>query len=202
MKELLPIEFYLKSDVVSLARDLIGKLIVSEIEGAMTSGIIVETEAYKAPEDKASHAYNNKLTSRTMTMFEEGGISYIYLVYGFHHLFNVVTGSEGTAHAILVRAIQPVENIELMMSRRSSDSLSYNLTNGPGKWTEAMGINRGLNGVKLYMPDSPIKIYRTENIYTEKEIISSPRVGIPYAEDYIDKPWRFRLKGNAWIGKG
>ncbi|MBK7094151.1 MAG: DNA-3-methyladenine glycosylase [Saprospiraceae bacterium] len=201
MKELLPLEFYLKSDVVSLARDLIGKLIVSDIEGAKTSGIIVETEAYKAPEDKASHAYNNKLTSRTRTMFEDGGISYIYLVYGFHHLFNVVTGPEGTAHAILVRAIQPVENIELMMIRRRAGFLSYNLTNGPGKWTEAMGINRGLNGVRLYMPDSPIQIYRTENIYTEKEIISSPRIGIPYAQDFIDKPWRFRLKGNAWTGR-
>jgi DNA-3-methyladenine glycosylase len=200
MKELLPVEYYLNPDVIEVAIDLVGKFIVSEIEGKMTSGIIVETEAYKAPEDKASHAYKNKLTSRTKTMFEEGGTAYIYLVYGFHHLFNVVTGPKGTAHAILIRAIQPVDNIELMMKRRDSDSLTNNLSNGPGKWTEAMGITKDFNEIKLYKPDSPIRIYNTGNFYPENEILISPRVGIPYAEEYIEKPWRFRLKGNAWIG--
>ena len=187
--------------MISVAKDLIGKLLVSIINGIEITGIIVETEAYKAPEDKASHAYNNKLTSRTKTMFEEGGIAYIYLVYGFHHMFNVVTGAEGTAHAVLIRAVQPLKNIDIVIKRRNMDNETGNLTNGPGKWTKAFGISTILNGVKLYQPDSCIRIYDIGNAYGDNEILSSPRVGIDYAQDFIDKPWRFRLKGSDWVGK-
>ena len=202
MKELLSSDYYLNSDVISVAKNLIGKIIVSEIDGLFTSGIIVETEAYMAPEDKASHAYNNRMTSRTRTMFENGGLSYIYLVYGIHHLFNIVTGPQGLAHAILVRAVEPVEGIDIMEKRRKTPATDFNLTNGPGKWTSAMGITTNYNGVKLFETDSDIRIYDNGLIYTSEEIICSPRVGIPYAQDFIDKPWRFRLKGNEWIGKG
>lgn len=180
---------------------MIGKLIVTEIDDITTSGIIVETEAYKAPEDKASHAYDNKMTSRTKTMFEAGGTSYIYLIYGFHHLFNIVTGPQGLAHAVLIRAVEPVEGIDIMIKRRKMLTANSELTNGPGKWTCAMGITTKYNGLKLFEPESSIKIYDTGSVFLSEDIISSSRVGIPYAQDYIDKPWRFRLKGNGWIGK-
>lgn len=201
MKELLSSGYYQNSDVISLARDMIGKLIVTEIDDITTSGIIVETEAYKAPEDKASHAYDNKMTSRTKTMFEAGGTSYIYLIYGFHHLFNIVTGPQGLAHAVLIRAVEPVEGIDIMIKRRKMLTANSELTNGPGKWTSAMGITTKYNGLKLFEPESSIKIYDTGSVFLSEDIISSSRVGIPYAQDYIDKPWRFRLKGNGWIGK-
>lgn len=201
MKELLSSGYYQNSDVIFLARDMIGKLIVTEIDDITTSGIIVETEAYKAPEDKASHAYDNRMTSRTKTMFEAGGTSYIYLIYGFHHLFNIVTGPQGLAHAVLIRAVEPVEGIDIMIKRRKMLTANSELTNGPGKWTCAMGITTKYNGLKLFEPESSIKIYDTGSVFLSEDIISSSRVGIPYAQDYIDKPWRFRLKGNGWIGK-
>jgi DNA-3-methyladenine glycosylase len=201
MKELLSSGYYQNSDVISLTRDMIGKLIVTEIDDITTSGIIVETEAYKAPEDKASHAYDNRMTSRTKTMFEAGGTSYIYLIYGFHHLFNIVTGPQGLAHAVLIRAVEPVEGIDIMIKRRKMLTANSELTNGPGKWTCAMGITTKYNGLKLFEPESSIKIYDTGSVFLSEDIISSSRVGIPYAQDYIDKPWRFRLKGNGWIGK-
>ncbi len=199
MKELLSLEYYQNSDIISVARDLIGKLIVTEIDDMITSGIIVETEAYKAPEDKASHAYNNRMTPRTKTMFEVGGTSYVYLIYGFHHLFNIVTGPPGLAHAVLVRAVEPVEGIDIMIKRRKKIAADYDITNGPGKWTSAMGITTKHNDLKLFEPESCIKIYDTGIIYASEEIFSSPRVGIPYAQDFIDKPWnydRFNNQGN------
>lgn len=197
--ELLSEKYFQNQDVLFLAKDLLGKLIVSEIDNQIASGIIVETEAYKGPDDKASHAYNNRLTNRTKTMFETGGLAYIYLNYGIHHLFNVVTGYEGLPHAVLVRAIEPVDGIDIMLKRRNKSDLSPALTNGPGKWTQALGITTHLNGIKLYNEKSKIRIYDVENDINE--IIESPRVGIDYAEEYIRMPWRYRIKGNKWVGK-
>lgn len=153
------------------------------------------------PEDKASHAYNNRLTHRTKTMFEQGGRAYIYLVYGFHHMFNVVTGPEGVPHAILIRAVEPFENMEIMLERRAYKKAEPDLTNGPGKLSQALGISTRLNGIDLTCAQAQIHICENGFNCDDSDIIASPRVGIDYAEEYILKPWRFRLKGNPWAGK-
>ncbi len=199
--QILDKNYFINDDVIYLAQDLLGKIIKTDIDGVECNGMIVETEAYKAPEDKASHAYNNRLTTRTSTMFAEGGVAYIYFVYGFHNMFNVVTGPEGIPHAILVRAIEPLTNIESMMLRRGFQHQNVELTNGPGKLCKALGIDRAFNGIDLTDTKTEISIFDA-NIHIEKEnIISSPRIGVAYAQEYAKKPWRFRIKGNKWVGK-
>ena len=199
--KLLTDEFYENEDVVFLAKKLLGKKIVSFTGGNKTSGIIVETEAYQAPEDKASHAYGNKKTGRTVTMFGKPGLAYIYLVYGIHHLFNVVTAPENVAHAVLIRAVEPLEGIDIMLKRRNKNSPVYELTNGPGKWTKAFGITTYFNGINLSDKNSMIKIYDSDLLVNDDQIIESPRVGIDYAEEWAAKPWRFRIRGSKWTGK-
>ncbi len=199
--KLLPREFYKNEDVVFLAKQLLGKHIFSHAGGYKTSGIIVETEAYRAPEDKASHAYGNKKTNRTKTMFEKPGTAYIYLVYGFHHLFNVVTAPEDVAHAVLIRAVEPLEGIDKMFERRNRISPGFDLTNGPGKWTQAFGITTDLNGLDLSAMDSLIQIFDPGVNIPDDKIIAGPRVGIDYAEEWAKKPWRFRIKDSKWAGK-
>ena len=191
--------FYLREDALSIAKELLGKVIVSKIDDKFCSGIIVETEAYIAPEDRASHAFGNKLTKRTKTMFAKGGTAYIYLIYGFHSLFNVVSNREGVPHAILVRAIEPLEGVDIMMQRRKMQKLNYNLSNGPGKLTQAMGITTKYDGLDLCDIDSPVQIWDKGIEFAN--IIASPRVGIDYAGEYKDKPWRFRAGDSDWIGK-
>lgn len=198
---LLSREFYRNEDVVFLAKQLLGKMIISDNNGTITSGIIVETEAYRAPEDKASHAFGNKRTARTSTMFGKPGTAYIYLIYGFHHLFNVVTAAEGIAHAVLVRAIEPKKGIETMLQRRNKPSMDFDLTNGPGKWTQAFGITTGLNGLDLTDKDSAIKIFDVDIKIPVERMIAGPRVGIDYAEEWAEKEWRFRVKDSKWAGK-
>jgi len=197
---LLPPSFYSSEDVVYLAKALIGKVIVSLIDGEYCSGRIVETEAYRAPEDKACHAWNNRRTHRTQTMFEAGGVAYIYLCYGIHHLFNVVTGPKDMAHAVLVRAVEPLDNISLMLQRRKMRTLQPNLTNGPGKWTQALGITTALNGIKLYTPDAIIQLRDDGYEVDESQLLSGPRIGVQYAAEWANVPWRFRLAQNAYIG--
>ncbi len=196
MPPLLDKSFYIGDDVVGIARSLLGCIIQSRVNGITTSGIITETEAYRGPEDKASHAYNNRRTPRTNTMFEEGGTSYIYLCYGIHHLFNVVTGPRDIPHAVLIRAIRPLENIPAMLERRGFNRATNSLTNGPGKWTQAMGITTQLDNIPLYTTHSLIQIYEGISI-SKDEIIVSPRVGIDYAEEWIGKPWRFIVKNKV-----
>jgi len=194
----LPASFYQQTNVVKTAQQLLGKLLVTNFNGQKTSGRIVETEAYRAPDDKACHAYGNKKTSRTKVMFMEGGTAYITLCYGIHHLFNVVTGSEGTAQAVLIRGIEPVEGIEVMLQRRNIEKLISRLTAGPGALSKALGVTTDWHGSSLTAKDSNIWLEETDISYTEHEIIASPRVGINYAEEWKDTPWRFRVKNNAW----
>ena len=189
--------FYKRSNPVKIAKELLGKELVTRISGKTTSGIIVETEAYKAPEDKASHAYGMRRTSRTETMFGVGGIAYIYLCYGIHHLFNVVTGPENTPHAILVRAVEPKTGIADMLERRNLQSPEPRTTNGPGILSQALGITTRNNDVDL-TKKKIIWIKETGVFFPSNEIISSPRVNIGYAEEFIKKPWRFRVKDSKW----
>ena len=147
--ERLTTDFYLADDVVMQAQRLLGKLLVSNTNNQLTIGRIVETEAYRAPDDKACHAYNNRRTKRTEIMFRQGGTAYITLCYGIHHLFNVVTGPEGVAQAVLIRGIEPLVGIDLMLERRNMTKLEPRLTAGPGALSKAMGITTALHGSSL-----------------------------------------------------
>lgn len=190
--KVIPQKSLLNDDPVILGQWLLGKLIISKIDDTPIISRIVETEAYKAPEDKASHAYGNKLTQRTAPMFEAGGISYVYLCYGIHNMLNVVTGPQGMAHAILIRAIEPLEGLDHIYKRRGQKPLKQ-IANGPGKLCKALGIDRSHNTMNLCDPQSLIHLGDAPCIKKE-DIICSPRVGIDYAEECKDWPWRFRVK--------
>ena len=201
MKKILTKSFYTREDVVQVSRDLLGKFLVTKFNGQLTAGKIVETEAYRAPDDKACHAYNNLKTKRTKTMFEEGGVAYVYLCYGIHHLFNVVSGKEGMAQAVLIRAIQPSNNIEIQLKRRGFSELKRQLTAGPGVLTKALGISTTHNGVKLTTTDSPIWLEDRGIDLHPNEIIASPRIGVSYAKECALWDWRFTIKDSKWISK-
>jgi DNA-3-methyladenine glycosylase len=187
----LPEKYYRHEDVVHLAKDLLGKLLITEIDGVRTGGIITETEAYSETE-KGSHAYNKRKTERTKIMFEPGGLSYVYFCYGMHHLFNVVTGKKDVAEAVLIRAIQPTIGVEEILLRRKMKTLNKNVCNGPGKVCQALGITREhyglkLSGTKIWIEKSKLKL-------REDQIEVSPRIGIDYAGEDALLPWRFVLK--------
>ena len=194
----LPRDFYTRTNVLSVARDLLGKLlVVPDEKGKRLSGKIVEVEAYRGPEDRASHAYGGRRTKRTETMYQTGGMAYVYFVYGMYNQFNVVTNVADIPHAILVRGLEPVEGIEVMRERRHSHP-DRNLTNGPGKLCAAMGIDRKLDKADLLGDE--VWIEEFEKVAASK-ISKGPRIGIDYAEAWIEKPWRFWIKGNEWVSR-
>ncbi len=191
-------DFYQREDVVQISKELLGKVLVTTFDGQRAAGRIVETEAYRGPDDKACHAHNNRYTNRSKIMFRPGGRAYIYLCYGIHHLFNVVTAFEGMPHAVLVRAVEPLENIDLMLARRNFTAVKPQLTAGPGVMSKALGITREWTGLDMTTSDSPIWLEDHGEQISDQEIIASPRVGVDYAEDHALWPWRFRIKNNRW----
>ncbi|GLR16785.1 DNA-3-methyladenine glycosylase [Portibacter lacus] len=196
----LPRSFYEGEDILEISKSLLGKKLCSDIGGQFTSGIIVETEAYKAPEDKASHAFGNKVTPRTVTMFSPPGTGYIYIIYGMYHLFNVITGPEGTAHCILIRAVEPLDGQDVMLERRGKPSMIKAVTNGPGKFSIAMGMHKKYDATDLTI-SSDIWIETGWPELSEEEILVGPRVGMSTAEECSNWPYRFRVKGNKWTSK-
>ncbi len=195
---MLPAHFFTRTDVVQVAKDLLGKYLVTNFEGETTSGKIVETEAYRAPDDRACHAFGNRRTARTEVMFSEGGRAYVYLCYGIHHLFNIVTGPLDMAHAVLIRAVQPADNVEIMLARRNMERLERKLTAGPGALTEALGIRTAHTGLSLLDPSSPIWLEDRGEVDLAEKIMASPRVGVAYAKECAEWPWRFRIKNSPW----
>lgn len=195
----LPREFYTRTNVLLVARQLLGcKLVVPSADGRPVSGLIVETEAYIGPEDKASHAYNNRRTPRTETMFGAGGTAYVYFIYGMYYQFNVVTNSADVPHAVLVRALEPVEGIEAMRERRPGKN-DRQLTSGPGKLCQALGLDRSFDKEDLL--GERVWIEAAEKKITPRHIASGPRVGIDYAGEYVEKPWRFWIKDNSYVSR-
>jgi DNA-3-methyladenine glycosylase len=190
-------DFYQRDDVVEISRELLGKVLVTRVGGVTTSGIIVETEAYSWKE-RGCHAYGAKQTPRTAVMFKPGGRAYVYLCYGMHHLFNVVTNREGVADAVLVRALEPLEGIQAMIARRGDKVKFHHLTSGPGKLTRSLGIDRSLNGKLL--SDNEIWIEDGKRI-PSSQVEVSKRIGIDYAGEDALLPWRFTIKGNPWVSK-
>lgn len=195
----LPFSFYQNDDVNDLAVQLLGKRLFTRIDGRLTAGIIVETEAYKGVEDKASHAYGGRYTDRTKVMYENGGLSYVYLCYGIHHLFNVVTAPKETPHAVLIRGLEPLAGVDLMMERRGMSVLKPNITAGPGALAKAMGIDRLLNAKDL--TGEEIWIEGAASGWQSAEIVAGPRIGVDYAADHALLPWRYYLKGNKYVSK-
>lgn len=202
----LPLEFYTRTDVVQIARELLGKILITEFEGQRTAGRITETEAYRAPDDRASHAFGNRRTARTEVMFQEGGRAYVYLCYGIHHLFNVVTAPAETAHAVLIRAIEPIEGYETMLVRRKaastkSQGAKIKLTTGPGALAQALGLTTDFTGQNLLAFDSPVWIEKWYEDYSEDEIAAGPRIGVDYAGECAAWPWRFWVKNSPFVKK-
>jgi len=189
--------FYRQKDVVKIARELLGKMLVTEIDGVRTAGRIVETEAYAGVTDRASHAWNERRTNRTAVMYLPGGLAYVYLIYGIHYLFNVTTNVKDTPHAVLIRALEPVDGIADMKARFLHPPA--NITAGPGNLSKALGIHttltgESLTGRKIWIEDAPP--------LPEEEIIASTRVGVAYAGEDAYLPYRFHIKNNKWVSKG
>jgi DNA-3-methyladenine glycosylase len=194
--------FYTGSDVVSISKSLLGKIIISKTDNVLTSGIIVETEAYRGPDDRGCHAYGNRYTERTKTMFEPGGAAYVYICYGMHPMLNVVTGSKDEPHAVLIRAIEPMDGIEVMLRRRNMDKLNHQLTNGPGKLAVALGITKSLDGSIFHHDHSQLQLASGLSIDDECHIISGLRVGMSvHVGPCAYRPWRFYIKDNRWVSK-
>lgn len=192
--------FFTDSDVVTLSKRLLGCHLNTLVDGKITSGRIVETEAYRGRDDKACHAFNYKRTKRTETMFMEGGHAYVYLCYGIHNLFNIVVNVEGEPDAILIRALEPIEGVDEMLLRRKINKIKPQLTAGPGVLSKAMGIDKSMNNVDLTAIDSPVWIELKEPIEADN-IISGPRIGINYAEECVEWPWRFCIKNNDYLSR-
>ena len=190
--------FYQREDVVQIAKELLGKIIVTNIEGVITSGRIVETEAYAGAQDKASHAFGYRRTPRTEIMYAPGGVAYVYLCYGIHHLFNIVTHKKDIPHAVLIRAVAPLEGINTMLNRRGMSQLNNRLTSGPGSMSKALGILTSHSGLDLQ--NSIITIHDNEPVL-EKDIIVGTRVGVAYAQEDALLPYRFFIKGNPYVSK-
>jgi len=194
----LSVGFYQSNDVVAIARELIGKVLVTNKSGFFTSGIITETEAYHQQE-KACHAYNARRTSRTEVLFGLGGRSYVYLCYGIHYLFNITTGTKGEAAAVLIRSIEPRKGLAIMLDRRGLNQPETRLTTGPGNLTKALGISIKNNGVHLTKSkDLWIESYKKISQY---QICTSRRIGVDYAEEDALLPWRFYLRNSKWVSK-
>jgi DNA-3-methyladenine glycosylase len=193
----LPKSFYEREDVVLISIDLIGKILVTNFEGKLTAGRIVETEAYNGIFDKASHAWNGRRTNRTEIMYAQGGVAYVYLCYGIHHLFNVVTNLADTPNAVLIRAVEPVEGIDIMLERTGKLKAGYDLTRGPGNVSKALGIHTtytgyDLNSNELFIAEDKFK-------YDPAEIIATPRIGVDYAAEDTLLPYRFIVKNNLYV---
>ena len=197
--KMLPREFYTRADVLTVARELLGQILVVPTEqGERVSGRIVETEAYRGPEDRASHAYGGRRTRRTETMYRTGGTAYVYFVYGMYHQFNVVTNVSEIPHAVLIRALEPVEGIEVMRTRRPGRS-DPNLTSGPGKLSIALAIDRTVDGADLL--GDRVWIERGDPPVSASAIACGPRIGIAYAGAWAEKPWRFWLRESPSVSR-
>ncbi|MBK8522419.1 MAG: DNA-3-methyladenine glycosylase [Ferruginibacter sp.] len=190
-------QFYKRTDVLLIAKELIGKILVTDFNGVITSGRIVETEAYIGLTDKASHSFGGKRTTRNEHMYADAGIAYVYICFGMHHLFNVVTNAANIPDAVLIRAVEPIAGIDAMLTRTGKTKLDNSLTKGPGNAAKALGISKVHSGINLrkneiYIADDGFKI-------TETEIGISRRIGVEGSGDAAILPYRFYIRGNVFV---
>ena len=182
-------DFYSRDNVVEISRDLLGKVLCTNLDGVETSVVITETEAYAGITDKASHAYGDRRTKRTEPIYGPGGHAYVYLCYGLHHLFNVVTNVEGVPHAVLIRAGLPLSGVDEMLARRNKKGIDKTFLAGPGSTAQALGITTALTGISLqsdsvWIEDRMLAVH-------ERSVKVGPRIGIDYAEEDAALPYRF-----------
>ena len=192
---MLPMNFYNRPDVLTIARELLGKIIVTQFDGIQTSARIVETEAYEGITDRAAHSYGGRRTNRTEIMFGEAGRAYVYLCYGIHQLFNIVTNEKDIPQAVLIRAAEPIEGIPAMLHRTGKKSADFTLTRGPGNVSKALGIRTAHTGHSLMTDEFHIA---TDN-YKPAHIMTSPRIGVDYAGEDALLPYRFFVKDNRYV---
>ncbi len=192
----LPLSFYLRDDVVQIAKDLLGKILVTNWEGKKTTGRIVETEAYAGEIDRASHASKGK-TKRTGVIYGNGGVAYVYLCYGIHQMFNIVTNMQGIPHAILIRGVEPVQGVNIMLERTGKLELDESLTRGPGNVGKAFGFHTAQCGLPL----TTNEMHVVDDGFTIDEYMigTSPRIGVDYAGDHALWHYRFFIKGNKYV---
>lgn len=192
----LPLSFYLRKDVLKISKELLGKILVTNWDGELTSGRIVETEAYAGEIDRASHAFRGK-TPRTQVMYGQGGTAYVYLCYGIHQMFNIVTSQSDIPHAILVRALEPLEGIDIMLERTGKKSLDHTLTRGPGNVGKAMGFHTSQCGIEL----NSNEIYILDDGFRVKDDMLgiSTRIGVEYSGEDAKRPYRFFIRGNKYV---
>lgn len=195
----LPLHFYQSTDVNAIAKSLLGKVLSTYIDGKLTSGIIVETEAYGGVTDKASHAYNGRFTNRTKVIYEPAGVTYVYQCYGIHFLLNIVTALKDVPHAVLIRALEPIAGIDTMMKRRGMETFKTTITKGPGALAKAMGIDMSLN--KKDILSDEIWISDNGTIFPPDQIVAGPRVGVDYAGEDALLPWRYYVKDNKFVSR-
>ncbi|WP_066874330.1 DNA-3-methyladenine glycosylase [Clostridium mediterraneense] len=197
---------FFKGDCLSLSKELLGKILVRNINGLELKGRIVETEAYIGKIDKASHAYNGRRTARTETLYAEGGVTYVYLIYGMYHCFNVITGKKDEAEGVLIRALEPLNEFDYLSEKRFNKnnyselnkSQRLGLTNGPGKLCKAFSIDKSLINNPLYIKE---ELYIVDDNFKDFEIVETTRIGIDYAEEAKYFPWRFYIKDNPYVSK-
>lgn len=196
LKKLSP-AFYRRSNVIGIARELLGKVLVTNFDGMLTAGRIVETEAYNGIIDRAAHSWNGRRTQRTEIMYKEGGVAYVYLCYGLHQMFNVVTGKADVPTAILIRALEPMEGIDIMLQRRKKAKLDFTLTKGPGSLAQAMGIHVRYTGLSLLSDE----LYIASDNYklSKNNILASPRIGVDYAGEDAGLMYRFYVRGSKYV---
>jgi len=192
----LPPDFYLRHDVVDIARDLLGKVLVTCWNGEQTTGRIVETEAYAGETDRASHASKGR-TPRTEVMFGEGGTAYVYLCYGIHQMFNIVTNTAGVPHAVLIRAVEPMQGVEIMLRRTGKKFVDESLTRGPGNVGKAFGFHTSQCGYSLQSSE----LFIADDGYSPEAalVAASPRVGVDYAGEHAAWHYRFFIRGNKYV---
>ena len=193
----LPVEFYDRPDVVTIAKELIGKIIVTKFDAVVTSGRIVETEAYIGLTDRASHSFGGRRTARNEYMYAGAGTAYVYICYGMHHLFNIVTNKKDIPDAVLIRALEPIKGIEQMLKRTGKKTIDNTLTRGPGNAAKALGISKGHSGINLVKNE----IFITDDGFeANKKILgTSRRIGVESSGDAALLPYRFYIKGNPFV---
>lgn len=193
----LPLEFYERDDVVQIAMDLLGKILVTKFDGNITSGRIVETEAYIGHTDRASHSYNGRRTARNEHMYAAPGISYVYICYGIHHLFNVVTNKKNIPDAVLIRAVEPLLGVAKMLERTKKKELDATLTKGPGNVGKALGISKGHSGLNLR--SNTLFIAGDDTSFNDNQIGTSKRIGVEGAREAALYEYRFYVRGNQFV---
>ena len=193
----IPLSYYLNPDVAFLAKDLLGKILFTRTDNGITAGIIVETEAYFGTDDKASHAYGGRRNARTETMYSEGGVAYVYLCYGIHYLFNVVTSLKDDPKCVLIRSVEPFEGLDIMEMRRKIPADHQAISSGPGSVAKSLGIDSSFNksiltGDRIWIEDHDIS-------YSPSQITIASRIGIAYAQEHAGLPLRFFVNDSKYV---